>query len=428
MADIRSLPGVHYNPAKIKSLADVVTPPYDVISSEQRAEYMAKSPWNVVRLILPEGDSPYENARETLQKWMEQQVLIQDPRPGMYAYHQTFQKPDGETKTRKGFLARVRIEDYEKKIVLPHEATLFAPKQDRLNLLRATKTNFCPIFGLYSDPELTVDQLLEEFTSGPPWATMVDDAGITNSLWCIPEEEVIQKIQKWMADQWILIADGHHRYESCIVYRNEMMRENPDPEAPFQFTLMFLTNIHHPGITVLPYNRGVQNLTNFNAAAVLQTAKKFFDIKEFEHREQALFSMKIAGAETTAFLALLHDTRGVYLFKLKSQSNWKEFFPPEMPDVVKSLDLNVLHRLFIQEILSISEEDVREQKYLKYYKDVKDEMKDFDSGRLQIAFFLNPTRVEQVVEVSKTGEKMPQKSTFFYPKVMTGFVMNRHDS
>lgn len=427
MADVRAFRGLHYDPAKVKNLGDVVTPPYDVISPEQRQEYLAKSPFNIVRLILPEGESPYEQARLTLQNWIEQQVLVPEKDPGIYCYHQTFRTPDGEEKTRKGFLARIRVEDYEKGIVLPHEATLFAPKQDRLNLLRATRVNFCPIFGLYSDAELNIDRHLEPFTSAPPRSSVVDDAGITNSIWYIPDTNLIQMVQESMKDQWVLIADGHHRYESCMVYRNEMMQQNSDPEAPFQFTLMFLTNIHHPGITVLPYNRGIHNLPNFDPASVLQKAKKFFEIKEFEDREQALFSMKISGAETTVFLALLQNTRAVYLFKLKSQSKLKELFEPGTPEVVKTLDVNVLHKLFIQGILSISEEDIREQKYLKYYKDVKEEMKDFDAGRLQIAFFLNPTRVDQVVEVSKAGQKMPQKSTFFYPKVLTGFVMNPHD-
>lgn len=191
---------------------------------------------------------------------------------------------------------------------------------------------------------------------------------------------------------------------------------------------MFLTNLHHPGITVLPYNRGILNLPKFDSAAILQKARKYFEVREFEDREQALFSMKTAGVEGTAFLALLQDTRGVYLFKLKPNIRLDEIFPPGTSPLIQHLDVNILHRLFIQQILSISEEEIREQKFLKYYKDAKEEMKDFDAGRLQIAFFLNPTRVEQVIEVSKTGEKMPQKSTFFYPKVMTGLVMNFHDA
>ncbi len=427
MADVRAFRGLYYNPAKIKSLGDVATPPYDVISPEQRQQFLAKSPWNVVRLILPEGESPYDQAAQRLRSWIDQQVLIVDERPGIYCYHQTYRTPEGEEKTRKGFLVRVRIEDYEKGVVLPHEATLFAPKEDRLKLLRACRTNFGPIFGLYSDPDKTIDEHLDKFTSIPPRAAFVDDAGITNSLWFVSDSAMIQKVQEWMMERWILIADGHHRYESCMAYRDERMRDNQDPEAPFHFTLMFLTNIHHPGITVLPYNRGILNLPKFDVQAILQKAKKYFDIKEFEDREQALFSMKTAGTDSTAFLALMRDTRGVFLFKLKPNTRLEEFFPLSTSSLVRHLDVNVLHRLFIQEILSISEEDVREQKFLKYYKDVKEEMKDFDAGRLQIAFFLNPTRIEQVVEVSKTGEKMPQKSTFFHPKVMTGLVMNWHD-
>ena len=256
----------------------------------------------------------------------------------------------------------------------------------------------------------------------------MDDAGITNSIWYVADHELIQSVQEWMKDQWILIADGHHRYESCMAYRDEMSRNNSDPEAPFHFTLMFLTNLHHSGITVLPYNRGVSNLTKFEPQAILQKAKKYFELKEFEDREQALFSLKMAGADGIAFLALMHDTRGIYLFKLKPNVHLDGFYSAGTSKAVQHLDVNVLHKVFIEEILGISEEEIRQQKYLKYYKDSKEELKDYDAGRLQIAFFLNPTKVEQVVEVSKAGEIMPQKSTFFYPKVMTGFVMNPHDS
>ena len=168
MADVRAFRGLHYNLPRIKNLADVVTPPYDVISPEQRQQFLAKSPWNIVRIILPEGESPYENANQTLQSWREEQVWISDPGPGIYCYHQSYVTPQGEEKTRKGFFARVRVEDYAKRIVLPHEATLFAPKEDRLNLLRACRVNFCPIFSLYSDPEMIVDSKLEKFTSQPP--------------------------------------------------------------------------------------------------------------------------------------------------------------------------------------------------------------------------------------------------------------------
>ena len=426
MADVRAFQGLQFNPAKVKNLADVITPPYDVISPEQKADFLKKSPWNVVRLILPEGEDPYAGANQLLQSWVEQGVFIHDSKPAVYCYHQTFQTPEGEEKTRKGFLARLKLEDFEKGIVLPHEATLSAPKEDRLRLLRACKTNFSPIFGIYSDPEHKIDSLLDRCTGGSPQFQVLDDGGVTNSIWSIHDQSVLQEVGTQMKTRWVLIADGHHRYESCLLYRNEMRVTNPDPEAPFEFTLMFFTNIHHPGITVLPYNRGVMDLPNFQPDQLLRKASKYFEIREFDEQEFAIAALKKEGSENTAFLALLRGAKDLYLFKLKKNVRLGHFYPPQTPEAVQRLDVNILHKIFLQEILSISEEDVRQQSYLKYYKDIKEEVKDFEAGRLQIAFFLNPTRVNQVVEVSRAGAKMPQKSTFFYPKLMTGFVMNQH--
>lgn len=426
MAEIRAFPGLQYNPAKVRQLSDVISLPYDVISPEHRMEYLQRSPWNIVRLILPEGEDPYTEAAGTFQHWIEEQVMVREAEPCLYSYHQSFRDQEGQERTRKGFMGIVRLEPFEKGIVLPHEATLFAPKEDRLKLLRACKSNFSPIFGLYADPEMQIDRALDMLTQAPPRARVVDEAGITNTFWAIRDQEVIQDVCRWMSDKWVLIADGHHRYESCLVYRDEMAAHNSDPEAPFQFTLMYFTNIHHPGIAIFPYNRGVGNLPKYDARAILKKAGQYFEIREFDDRQKAQFAMRRAGEQGTAFLALLQGEKDIFLFVLKSNVNIAQFYPQGTSELVQNLDVNLLHRIFIHTILGISEEEVGKQAYLKYYKEIKDELKDFESGKLQIAFLMNPTKVEQVVSVAKAGEKMPQKSTFFYPKLMTGFVMNQH--
>jgi uncharacterized protein (DUF1015 family) len=427
MAEIRPFRGLCYNLAKIDQLADVIAPPYDVISPEQKKELQRRSPYNIVNLILPEGDHPYENANTTLEQWIREQVLRPDPAPSIYCYDQTFRTPEGEEKTRKGFLARIRLVNFEESIVLPHEATLSAPKEDRLLLLRSCKTNFSPIFSLYSDPEQKIEKLLDSFTRMPPRARTKDADGITNCFWPISDADVISQVADLMKDHWVLIADGHHRYESCLLYRDEMATKIQNPEASFHFTLMYFCNINQPGITVLPYNRAVFNLASFDADAILRKAAEYFSVETVHDANEAHAALKQAGKQNTAFLARFSSKSDFLLFRLKPGVDMGKFYPQDTPAAVTSLDVNVLHKIFLGEILSISEEDIRNQKYLKYYKNAQDELKDFQEGRLQIAFFLNPTRVEQVVDVSKAGRKMPQKSTFFYPKLMTGFVLNKHE-
>ena len=427
MAEIRAFRGYCYNSAKIDQLADVIAPPYDVISPEKKKELQAHSPHNIVRLILPEGEDPYQNASAMLQEWIAQQILSQDPEPSIYCYHQTFRTPGGEEKTRKGFLALIRLVDFDEGVVLPHEATLSAPKEDRLQLLRTTKTNFCPIFSLYSDPDLVVEKVLEPFTSMPPRAKATDPDGVTNTFWAVFDREAVEKVQSVMKPHWVLIADGHHRYEASLLYRNERSRNDRNPDAPFHFALMFFCNINQPGITVLPYNRAVINLPDFNSEEILKKASRYFEIETFNDPVQAQQKLKAAGVDTTAFLTRFAGSNHLYLLSLKKDVALGSFYPEEAPESVQRLDVNVLHKIFLEEILSISEDDIRNQKYLKYYKSASDEQKDFDAGKLQIAFFLNPTKVEQVVEVSRAGRKMPQKSTFFYPKVLSGFVLNKQE-
>ncbi len=426
MPEICAFRGLHYNPAKVPNPADVVTPPYDVISPLQRQEFLNKSPWNVVRLILPEGENPYETANRTLHSWIGQEILIREPDPAIYVIHQKFRMPDGSEKTRQGFTALIRLADLDRGIVLPHESTLSAPKEDRLNLLRACKTNFSPIFGLYSDPEQRIESVLAAYPATKPDVVVVDDGGIVNSMWRVSEKQVTDRICQIMKPHWVLIADGHHRYESCLLYRDEMAKQNPDPNAPFQFTMMFFTNIHHPGIAILPYNRGVCQLPGFDPSAFLKKASAYFEITEFRERDAAELALKSEGSKTTVFLARLQGMNQHVLFRLLPQVRLQDFYPEGTPEVVQRLDVNILHKIVIQNVLAISEEEVRRQTYLKYYKDATEEWNDLESGKLQIAFFLNATRVEQVVDVSRAGGRMPQKSTFFYPKLMTGFVMNQH--
>jgi uncharacterized protein (DUF1015 family) len=427
MAEIRSFRGLYYNPARVSNLADVIALPYDVISPDRKKEYLKQNPWNIVRLILPDGEDRYDAASRMLDGWMQEEVLVRDDIPSIYCYQQTFRGAGGDERTRKGFIALVRLEDFDRRVVLPHESTLSAPKEDRLQLLRATRSNFSPILGLYSDPEGQIDALLDPLTSGPARAKAEEEGGIAGAMWAIQVPEVIDQVAALMKDHWVLIADGHHRYESCLAYRNERMRDNQDPDAPFHFSLMFFSNIHQPGIAISPYNRGVHDLPKYDPDALLRRASRFFDTREFEEWDPAIFALGRDGAERTAFLALLQGKKAVYLFRLKHSVKPAELYPPETPEVLQKLDVNLFHKLMIEHVLGISDHEVREETFLKYYKDQKEELREYQAGRLQIAFFLNPAKIDQIVSVARAGETMPPKSTYFHPKLMTGWILNRQE-
>lgn len=424
MANIYPFRGVRYNKAKVGDFNDVVTPPYDVISSDEQQWYFGKHPNSIIRLILPREDATssatkYERAATTLNDWLDSGVLARDEEPSLYACEQEY-VIDGMLKKRLGFTCLVRIEDYENKKVLPHENILAKPMDDRLNLLRSTRTNFDSVFGLYANGE--AEEIIKPFLLREPDATAVDKAGVVCNLWKISDSTAIQAIVNLLENESILIADGHHRYAAALAYRNEMREKNGvNPDAPYEFVMMTMVSLEDKGLVVLPTHRLVKNLESFDSAAFIAKIAEYFDVTETPVSELA-DAVAAHSSELHVFGLNTSDGRSCVL-KLKPEIKPEQVIETPGSDALKRLDVSVLHSMILDKILGISTKQLSAQSNLSYSRDSSETLKSVEQGECQMAFLMNSTRVDEVKAVAAAGDKMPQKSTFFYPKLLTGLIM-----
>jgi uncharacterized protein (DUF1015 family) len=442
MAEIKPFMGLIYNPEKVGELSGVMAPPYDVISPKLQDELYSRHPNNVVRLILakttPEdstGSDRYSRAAADFKKWTDTGVLKRDTLPAIYYYTQKYTPKGGKTLTRKGFIALARIEEFGKGKIHAHEQTLSGPKADRLKLMEACGANFSCIFSLYSEPKLTINNLLDSATEGvPPLIDVPDDDGVENRLWRVDEPGLVEKVSEVMSAKALFIADGHHRYETSLNYRNRMKEKNPGHtgEEPYNYVMMFFSNMDDVGMTIWPTHRVIHSIKDFDADAFLAECKKYFNIEEFTYKAEdepqvrEAFLGRLAGTKLTAFGLHLRKRDVYYLLTLKSADTMEEVFGSSIPEVFKSLDVTVLHSLVLSKILGITREDQETQKNLVYVKSYPDAMAAMADEENQLVFLLNSTRIGQVKSVAEAGLVMPQKSTYFYPKLLTGLVINLH--
>jgi uncharacterized protein (DUF1015 family) len=422
MADVQPLRTLRYDLSAVGSLDAVAAPPYDVIDAGLRAELAAKSPFNVVEVDLPEanGGDPYLHAQTTMEAWLQQGIVTREREPAMWAMTQDYTGPDGNSYTRHGFFCRVRVEDYGPGRIRPHERTQPGPKEDRLRLTRATRANLSPIFSLFPDTGGEAWQVLEPLTTGEdPYATVTDADGTLNRLWRVADAGTIERVQEILADRELLIADGHHRYETARVYAQEV-----GGEGEHSYVLMFLCSLQDSGLTIFPTHRLLTDLSDENKRQALRSAiEQQFEVSEvpFEQLEPA--SGAGSGVEF-GYLDTFHK-RPLRL-TLKDQSFADEALAGRS-DAYRHLDTAVLEALILKGALGMSEDDVANKRGLAYSKDFADARDAVESGRADAAFFMRATPVEQVREVAEAGESMPPKSTFFYPKIPTGLVFNPLD-
>jgi uncharacterized protein (DUF1015 family) len=416
MAEVKPLQAVHYNLAAIPSLADVVAPPYDVINAERRRELVARSPFNVVELDLPEAPEDadaYEHADETLEEWLLQGILVADREPALWALTQEYDAPDGSRPTRRGLLCRVRVTDYGPGRVRPHERTQPGPKEDRLKLTRATRHNLSPIFSLHPGDAW---RHVEGFTRADPWAEVTDDEDTVHRIWRIDDPEAQRAVAAELADAELLIADGHHRYETARTYAEEI-----GGDGPHRYTLMALVSLEDPGLTVFGYHRLLTNLDAPERQEALARALR----ESFELEEVPLDRLDPAGERGTGVFGYVdaHFKRGFRL-RLKDEAvAVLDSALAERSQAYRRLDATILETIVLEGALAMSPEDVEAKRGISYTASAGEAIASLDRG-VHAAFLMRPTPVEQVRAVAAAGETMPPKSTFFYPKLLTGLVFN----
>ena len=429
MANIFPFRALRYDASRV-SVGDVVTQPYDKISASMQDRYYKASPHNLVRIILGKAEAGddgernvYRRAANSLRNWQSEGVLVQDAEPSIYLYMQTFRVPGDASRThheRRGFIAAGQLEAYEQKVVFRHEQTLSKPKADRLNLLRATNAHFGQIFMLYSDPAGEVDSILA--TSRPPHVEVTDEYAVTHRLWRVSDPATIARVRAAMADKKLIIADGHHRYETALNYRNEMRQRYGDaPGAPYERVMMTFVNMDSPGLVVLPTHRVVFGLAGFDATAMLGKLEKYFDVEKLEHPERlesALAKLCEAGRSRTALLAVTANAN----YLLRARHEQESEFLTQQSAQQRALDVVQLHKLVLEDALDMSEEDIRDQKYLKYQREAQEAVEEVRNGA-NVAFLMNPVRISQVRDIAFSGEVLPQKSTDFFPKLLSGLTI-----
>lgn len=421
MADVQPLRTLRYDLSAVGSLDAVAAPPYDVIDAPLRAELAAKSPFNVVEVDLPEanGGDPYLHAQTTMEAWLQQGIVTREREPAMWAMTQDYTGPDGQAYTRHGFFCRVRVEDYGPGRIRPHERTQPGPKEDRLRLTRATRANLSPIFSLFPDPDGEAWSELEPVVNGAePYATVTDADGTLNRLWRVSDEATIERVQSVLANRELLIADGHHRYETARVYEQEV-----GGEGEHSYVLMFLCSLQDSGLTIFPTHRLLTDLSDENKRQALRSAIE----QQFEVSEVAFEELEPPpGGDRVEFGYLDAFHKRPLRLTLKDQAVADEALAGRS-EAYRHLDTAVLEALILKGALGMSEDDVAAKRGLAYSKDFADARDAVESGRADAAFFMRATPVEQVRAVAEAGESMPPKSTFFYPKIPTGLVFNPLD-
>jgi uncharacterized protein (DUF1015 family) len=445
MALVQPFRAFRYNPT-VAPFERVLTQPYDKISPAMQEKYYASDPHNLVAIEkgrVGQEDTPennvYTRAAASLNSWIAQNVIQQDPSPAFYAYSQDYTIPGAsDRRTRRGFIGLGKLEDYSAGVIFRHEHTLSGPKADRLELLRHTRTHTGQLFMLYSDPQLQIDSMLRQIESSfSPVTEMTDEYGVTHRLWIVSEPYHITYIQNVMASQKLVIADGHHRYETSLNFRNESRSrtESSAPDTPYEFSMMTFINASAEGLTILPTHRVVSNLGDFSWSAVRRYLEPWFATETFVAetddqlpavREKFLnrLSDLMPHRAIGAYPAPETGHKAFYVLTLRPEADIAQILPGLSP-LQRELDVVLLHQGILEPALGITPHAVSSEANLTYERDASAALDAVDRGDAQLAFLLNPVDVDLVMDVATSGEVMPQKSTDFYPKLLSGITMYR---
>lgn len=424
MAEIKPFRALRFDTQAAGDIRELTCPPYDIISEQQRQQYLSVNEHNVVRLELPKGENPYGEAGKLLQQWQDEGILKRDQEDGLYIYEEEFEA-HGRRMRVKGVICRVKVEEFSKGVVLPHEETLSKAKTDRLNLMKATFCNFSQIYSLYMDETHSTQQKIDRLSQGEPQVEMEDGSGVVHRLWVVTDPEAIEDICGDFKERKLYIADGHHRYETALNFRNYCREQGISKEGDaVDYIMMMLVDMEHEGLVVFPTHRLVRNLASFDQEAVKRACEEYFKVEE----KEGIDSME---AQMDALYQQGKKAFGFYtggdrwtLLTLKSMEAVRALLPGASA-ATQGLDVTVLHSLVLEKIFGIDKENMAQQINLTYTREFKEAVESVRKGDSQCAFILNPTRVTEIRDVAAAGEKMPQKSTYFYPKLITGLVINQ---
>ncbi|MBO4951009.1 MAG: DUF1015 domain-containing protein [Clostridia bacterium] len=423
MAEIKAFKALRFT-ERAGDISKNVCPPYDIISEEERLDYIKTSENNIIRLEKPVGDNAYENAKKLYLEMSDKGIIDCDDKKGIYVYEEEFDALGNRYKI-KGIFVRVRLEEFDKKVVLPHEETLSKAKQDRFDLMCSTFCNFSPIYCMYTDEKREISSLVDVMSAGKAEVEFTARDGVIQRIWKCEDESVTDKVEELFKEKQLFIADGHHRYETGLRFRNHLIDKGviKDRDHDANFIMMFLIDMENSGLVVFPTHRMVTGLENFDLDKALNGMKQYFDVTEIA---EADIDAKLSeNADNKANVLAAPDGK-FYLSVMKADAEKKlSEMNPDKSDSYKGLDVTVLHSLILENVLGIDKENMAQQINLKYTRDKDEAIEAVKSGKANCSFIINATKVEEIKAVALANEKMPQKSTYFYPKLITGLVMNR---
>jgi len=439
MAKIIPFRGILYNQHKIHNTAQVITPPYDIISEQDQCDFYKQSPYNIIRLILGKStkkdtdkNNRHTRAANLLNRWLSEKILMQDTSPAFYLTTVDFTLGNKRV-TRHGLIALVGLEPFNKGIILPHEKTFSKVSAERFELIKACHANFSPIFSLYSDQNTILNPLKDAVCSKKPDISFIDKQGMKHRLWRITDTSVHRYVVDAMKEKSIFIADGHHRYETALNYKNRISSTAPDfnDDHPANYVMMYLCSMEDPGLVILPAHRMLTGIKDSTLASFVQKAENYFHIKRIPFQNKGMekaranfISALKSNSSKNMIGAFIKTCSEFYLLTLKPNI-MKHVTGDNLTDPLKNLDVTVLTHLILMEILGFDQSMLDDEKLIAYSSSDEKAIQEVASGRCDITFILNPTKINQVREVAQQGLIMPRKSTYFYPKVITGQVINR---
>ncbi len=435
MAKVIPFKGLRYNNEKFADLNKVTAPPYDIIKPDKQDLLYSKSPYNIIRVDFGkvfEGDNDEDNcytrASEALKLWIDDRSLVFEEKPAFYIYEQQFTVGELQ-KSVVGIIALVRLEDFSNGVIFPHEETISKAKTDRFNLMTATEANFNPVYSIYSDESAEIASLINSQSENEPDISFTTDEKIVQNVWIVTDEEVTSEITRMFEEKQLFIADGHHRYETALNYRNSRREaEGGEGEKPYDYTMMLLVSMENSGLMVFPTHRLIRGAEKFDEVSLVSYLTEDFTISKIFFTDgdyASIIADKLADtSEDEKVFALYTGDEYYYLLKLKDLEIADQF-NQDKSTAYRRLDTTILHSLILERYLGIDKENMAEQKNLVYTKDIAEAISEVKNGDFQCAFLINASRVSEIKEVSSTHEKMPQKSTYFWPKPVTGIVMNK---